>query len=150
MAGFDNSLPMILNRTLDSIMPPYRELFARHDLTEQQWRIMRVLWTDGKVTSIELSRRTLLAPASLVGILDRLEKKGLINRVRSTTDRRAVHVLASARGRELEAVVTPEVLAIQTRIRASVSDDEWQSMQATLEKISRLSSDQALDDAANS
>ncbi len=150
MPGFDNSLPMILNRTLDSIMPPYRELFARHDLTEQQWRIMRVLWTDGKVTSIELSRRTLLAPASLVGILDRLEKKGLINRVRSTTDRRAVHVLATARGRDLEAVVTPEVLAIQTRIRACVSDDEWQSMQATLEKISRLSSDCALDDAANS
>lgn len=150
MSSFDNSLPMILNRTLDAIMPPYRELFARYDLTEQQWRIMRVLWTDGKVTSVELSGRTLLATASLVGILDRLEKKGLISRVRSSTDRRAVYVLASARGRELEALVTPEVQAIQTRIRASVSDDEWQAMQNTLEKISLQMNEQSLVNAANS
>jgi homoprotocatechuate degradation regulator HpaR len=149
MSDFDNSLPMILHRTLDAIMPPYRELFARHDLTEQQWRIMRVLWSEGKVTSVELSQRTLLAPASLVGILDRLEKKGLISRVRSTTDRRAVHVLASPEGRELAEVVIPEVQAIQARIRACVSDAEWQSMQATLAKISQRVDEQSLDDAAN-
>lgn len=150
MTDFDTSLPMILNRTLDAIMPPYRELFARHDLTEQQWRIMRVLWTGSKVTSVELSQRTLLAPASLVGILDRLEKKGLISRVRSTTDRRAVHVLASTRGRELAAEVMPDVQAIQAQIRSCVSDDEWHAMQQTLEKIARLAGDQAIDSAVNS
>jgi len=42
--SFRRSLPMLLNYTLDGIMPAYRTLFAQFDLTEQQWRILRVLW----------------------------------------------------------------------------------------------------------
>ena len=61
---FDNSLPMILHCTLDAAMPDYRELFARYNLTEQQWR---VLWSSKKVTSVELSSRTLIPAPSLVG-----------------------------------------------------------------------------------
>ena len=38
--SFDQSLPMILHRTLDAVMPDYRELFARYNLTEQQWRVL--------------------------------------------------------------------------------------------------------------
>ena len=126
---------MILNRALDAVMPPYRELFARFDLTEQQWRILRVLWTHEKVVSVDLASRTLLATASLVGIIDRLEKKGLVARVRSTTDRRAIYITATAKGRELEATVSPKVEAIQSRIRATVSDREWKAMEKTLLKI---------------
>ena len=76
MLTFDRSLPMILNRALDAIMPPYRDLFSRYDLTEQQWRVLRVVWSSDKYKSVDLASHTLLATASLVGILDRLEKKG--------------------------------------------------------------------------
>lgn len=141
MDSFDQSLPMILNRALDAVMPPYRELFAQFDLTEQQWRILRVLWTHEKVVSVDLASRTLLATASLVGIIDRLEKKGLVARVRSTTDRRAVYITATAKGRKLEATVGPRVEAIQSRIRATVSDREWKAMEKTLLKVAS-----ALDD----
>ena len=87
--SFDQSLPMILHRTLDAVMPDYRELFARYNLTEQQWRVLRVLWSSKKVTSVELSNRTLIPAPSLVGVRDRLEKKGLVTRVRSEEDRRS-------------------------------------------------------------
>ena len=134
--SFDQSLPMILNRTLDATMPDYRELFARFQLTEQQWRVLRVLWSDGKVTSVELSTRTLLPAPSLVGILDRLEKKGLVSRVRSVEDRRAVFVIATAKGRALEAQVTPLVSEIDQKLRARVTPEEWQMMERVLQKIS--------------
>lgn len=136
MDKFDQSLPMILNRALDSVMPPYRELFAQYDLTEQQWRILRVVWTQDKVKSVDLSARTLLAAASLVGIIDRLEKKGLVSRLRSTTDRRAIYIVATAKSRKLEAEVSPQVEAIQSRIRAAVTKKEWQAMEKTLLKVS--------------
>lgn len=135
MTSFENSLPMVLNRALTGVMPDYRELFARFDLTEQQWRVLRVLWGERRVTAAALSARTLLPAPSLVGIVDRLVRKGLVARIRSTHDRRVVHVVATPMGRALETEVTPHVAAIDARLRAAVSADEWAAMQTTLEKI---------------
>jgi len=72
---FTTSLPMLLNRSLDAIMPPYRDLFQEFGVTEQQWRVLRVLWEQKHLTSAQISILTLLPSPSLVGILDRLEKK---------------------------------------------------------------------------
>lgn len=149
MTSFENSLPMILNRTQDAIMPRYRELFARYDLTEQQWRVLRVLWASTKVTSAELSARTLLPAPSLVGILDRLEKKELVVRLRSSTDRRVVHVTATPLGKSLEVEVRPFVSEIDTDIRSTVTEDEWNTMQNILEKIATQTAAQSTKKAAS-
>ena len=65
---------MIMHDVLDKIMPAYRQLFTRFGVTEQQWRVLRVLWEAGSLSSIEISRKTLLPQNSLVGVLERLEK----------------------------------------------------------------------------
>jgi len=79
--------------------------------------------------------RTLLAAPSLVRIIDRLEEKEWVSRVRSSTDRRVVYIVTSAKGRAMEKRVTPEVEAIQTRVRATLSDREWDVLERTLEKV---------------
>jgi DNA-binding MarR family transcriptional regulator len=91
---------------------------------------------------VDLSHRTLLATASLVGIIDRLEKKGLVTRIRSSDDRRAVFIGATEKSRELESEVTPQVVAIQSKVRSTVSEREWAAMEKTLQKVSKaLASD---------
>ncbi|MDD9908455.1 MAG: MarR family transcriptional regulator [Ahrensia sp.] len=135
MASFDQSLPMILHRALDAVMPEFRELFASHNLTDQQWRVLRVLWEAKKVTSAELSARTLLPAPSLVGIIDRLENKGLVSRLRSVDDRRITFVVATEAGRALQDRLVPHAEDIHERLRASVSEAEWRGMENTLGKI---------------
>jgi len=135
MLNFDQSLPMILHRTLDGVMPEFRNLFAKYNLTEQQWRILRILWEDEKVTSADLSARSLLPPPSLVGIIDRLENKQLVTRLRSLEDRRIVYVLATAKGRRLGDEVVPMVQEINNRIRQTLSQEEWRMMETALSKI---------------
>ncbi len=147
MPDFDRSLPMILHRVLDQIMPAYRELFARHDLTEPQWRILRVLWISGQVTSAELSARTLLTPPNLVGIIDRLEKKELVTRIRSVDDRRIVYVVATTKGRALEEEVIPYVEVIDAGLRGKVSRGDWEEMERSLVKISGATARVPLEDA---
>ena len=150
MVAFAQSLPMILHRTLDSIMPAYRALFARYDLTEQQWRVLRSIWTSDRVTSAELSRQTLLPAPSLVGIVDRLEKKSLVSRVRAVSDRRVVYVVATPEGRKLQKEVIPRVNEIHEQIFDTVSAEEWQAMEKTLEKISQQrQATSGLDDPAD-
>ena len=106
---FTTSLPMLLNRSLDAIMPPYRDLFQEFGVTEQQWRVLRVLWEQKHLTSAQISILTLLPSPSLVGILDRLEKKELVKRLRSSSDRREINITITDKGRELQSEVLPKV-----------------------------------------
>ena len=134
-APFDASLPMMLYRVLDGIMPHYRALFSEHGLTEQQWRVLRTLWEDESLSSVELARRTLLPAASLVGVLDRLEKKGLIVRLRSVEDRRIVFAKPTPDGRRLEREIAPRLHDIHQAVRRCVTDQEWQSLSAILRQF---------------
>ena len=134
--AFSTSLPMQLYKALDAIMPEYRNLFYKYDLTEQQWRILRVLWTENNITVAQLSKITLLPAPSLVGILDRLVKKNLLIRNRSDKDRRQVQISLTNKGQELQQLVAPSVLAIHSRLKARVSNEEWQSLERLLKKFS--------------
>lgn len=128
---------MMVNRALDAVMPAYRQLFARYQLTEQQWRVLRVIWNSNNVTAARLSERTLLSAPSLVNIIDRLEGKGLVRRVRSAEDRRQYYVVATKAGRQLQLEVTPQVVAIQDQIQASVTEKEWDALSDILQKITK-------------
>ena len=134
--AFSASLPMQLYRALDAIMPEYRTLFYKHDLTEQQWRILRVLWAENNITVAKLSKITLLPAPSLVGILDRLIVKQLIIKIRSIKDRRQVQISLTKHGKELQELVAPSVLAIHSRLKAKFSNKEWQSLEQLLQKFS--------------
>ena len=136
LRSFDDSLPMALLRAREATMRLFRPLLSDHDLTEQQWRVLRVLWSENKVTAADLSRQTLLSAPSLVGILDRLENKQLIARVRSTTDRREVYIVTTNQGRKLREKILPSVGQIHEEIRSRVSQEEWDVMVATLAKLS--------------
>ena len=132
---FTTSLPMLLNRSLDAIMPPYRDLFQEFGVTEQQWRVLRVLWEQKHLTSAQISILTLLPSPSLVGILDRLEKKELVKRLRSSSDRREINITITDKGRELQSDVMPKVKKIQDQIKIILTDPEWRELNKCLEKI---------------
>ena len=138
MKPFDNSLPMMLYRTLDAVMPAFRSIFARFGLTEQQWRVLRVLWEeweeDGKPL-LALAQSTLIQAPSLVGVVDRLQRDGLVERRRSEVDRRVVRVCLTGAGRALKVRVTPLVDAAYTDLQATLSDVEWAELLVTLDKV---------------
>ncbi len=70
-------------------------------LTSPQLWAIKVIFEVGSLRVCDLARRMYLHPATTVGILDRLEKKGLVSRVRSREDRRVVNVELTPEGREM-------------------------------------------------
>jgi MarR family transcriptional regulator, organic hydroperoxide resistance regulator len=76
---------------------------AEHEagLTGSQLWAIKILDESSPMTVTELARRMYLHPATMVGLLDRLEAKGLVQRTRSDRDRRVVHVRITAQGLEL-------------------------------------------------
>jgi len=135
MPKFLDSLPMILSRTLDGVMPVYRALFQEHAITDQQWRVMRALWEQKHLTSKQISEITLLPSPSLVGILDRLEKKGFVGRLRSVEDRRLVYIVPTQAGRKLQELMLPKIEQIHDRFMHQVTPDEWAELNRILDKL---------------
>ncbi len=135
---FSRSLPMMLYRALDAVMPRFRRIFNEFGLTEQQWRVLRVLWEHEEIAVRELAEATLIPAPSLVGIVDRLTKQGLVARQRSQADRRNVFVRATEQGRELHRRVKPHVDAAYAELRASIDAAAWQQLMKGLEQIASL------------
>ena len=76
------------------------------------------------------------APPSLVGILDRLEKKNLIGRLRSNEDRRHVHIIPTQKGRALMEHMMPMVERIHDDFMQRVTEPEWAEFNRILDKLS--------------
>jgi DNA-binding MarR family transcriptional regulator len=76
---------------------------AEHEtgLTGSQLWVVKLLDGGSPMKVTELARRMYLHPATMVGLLDRLEAKGLVLRTRSDKDRRVVHVSITEQGRVL-------------------------------------------------
>lgn len=126
---------MMLYRTLDAVMPEFRAIFAEFELTEPQWRVLRVLWEHDGASVLELARVTLVAAPSLVGVLDRLQQAELIERRAGETDRRNVHVFLRPRGRALEKRVRPMVEAAYARLERALTQAEWRALYGALDKL---------------
>ena len=132
---FSHSLPMLLYAALDAVMPRFRLIFKEFGLTEQQWRILRVLWDIEEISQSELAALTLISAPSLVGILDRLHSMELIERRRSASDRRVVYVATSPQGRKLRDQIMPAVQQSYFELRDSIDDDVWRNLMDGLEVV---------------
>ena len=132
---FSGSLPMMLYRTLDAVMPRFRKIFNEFGMTEQQWRVLRVLWECEAETLNRLAVLTCIPAPSLVGVVDRLEKTHLVIRQRSEADRRKVNIVLTPQGAALEDDIMPRVAAVYADLKQGVEPETWNRVLAGLDAI---------------
>jgi homoprotocatechuate degradation regulator HpaR len=116
MREFSRSLPMSLLRAREAVMRQFRPSLRRHDLTEQQWRILRALAAIDAIEVTELARIAFLLGPSLSRILRDLDRRGLIERKTAKTDLRRGVISISEKGIRLMEVVAPSSEAIYAAI----------------------------------
>lgn len=78
-----------------------RKLKSQHQITSPQLVCLMAIVNDGPLTATKIADRVFLSASTVVGILDRLERRGLIQRDRDREDRRIVNVSATGAGLEL-------------------------------------------------
>ena len=132
---FSHSLPMMLYRALDAVMPRFRKIFNDFNLTEQQWRVLRVLWELNAVTLNRLAVITLIPAPSLVGIIDRLERAQLVNRQRSQADRRKINIVLTSQGAALEDEIMPRVASTYAELKQTIDPQTWEQLMQGLNEI---------------
>ncbi|WP_058282771.1 homoprotocatechuate degradation operon regulator HpaR [Ruegeria denitrificans] len=95
------SLPIALLRARERVMGPIRKMLADVGVTEQQWRVLRVLNEEGPQEPTHIADRACLLLPSLTRILQKLEAKGLILRRAHPCDKRRQIVDITAKGRQI-------------------------------------------------
>ena len=132
---FTHSLPMLLYAAIDVVMPRFRQIFKEFGLTEQQWRVLRVLWDIEEISHSDLARFALIPAPSLVGVVDRLNKMQLVERRQSALDRRVVLIATTKQGRELREQIMPAVQQSYFELRDSIDDSTWRALIDGLEDL---------------
>jgi homoprotocatechuate degradation regulator HpaR len=95
------NLPRLLLQAREAVMAHTRPSLRVHGLSDQQWRVLRVLGEHGTVETGRVAREAFILGPSLTGVLARMERDGLIQRERDPADQRRTVVEATAKGRRL-------------------------------------------------
>ncbi|VAW04277.1 hypothetical protein MNBD_ACTINO02-2014 [hydrothermal vent metagenome] len=132
---FQRSIPMMFYQALDAVLPRFREIFAQFDITQPQWRVLRVLWDEDGQNLTSIAERTLIVPTVLVGIMDRLERDGRVERRRSKEDRRRVHIFLTESGHALRDDVAPLVDEAYVQLQAVLNAQEWRDLYSAIDKL---------------
>ena len=138
MRKFDQSLPMALLRARELTMSYFRPLLNAQGLTEQQWRVIRVLQEYGELEFRDLSRVAWIQPASLTGILTRLERAALVRRTRSRSDQRRLHLSLSPAGLRRFETVSVEAEKRYGQIERQLGRSRLTSLMKILRDFDRL------------
>jgi len=108
----DRALPLALLRARETVMSPIRKVLKDHDVTDQQWRVLRVLHENGLMDAKELAKSACVLAPSLTRIIKNLEEKNMLTRRADGKDGRRVLLQILPLGAQLIESVTPEVQVI--------------------------------------
>ncbi|MEJ2762419.1 MarR family transcriptional regulator [Photobacterium sp. MCCC 1A19761] len=125
-----------------------RKLNKVAGLTGPQLVLMRAIRDSGEVTIRQLSNNTNMSQATATTILDRLEKRGLVVRERSTLDKRKVHAYLTEQGKE--SLAQAPMLLQESFISRFQQLDDWEQslLLSSVQRISSMMNAEHLDVAA--
>ncbi|MGI9380164.1 MAG: homoprotocatechuate degradation operon regulator HpaR [Methyloligellaceae bacterium] len=129
------SLPIALLRAREKVMEPIRGMLAEVGVTEQQWRVLRVLDECGLLEPSEVARHACLLLPSLSRITQALVDKGYIARNHNPRDRRSQLLGLTRRGQKLLDDHMAEALDIAQLFERKLGKDKMEQLLDLLDEL---------------
>jgi len=142
----EDQIVAAIRRVMRAVDLHSRHLAEEHGLTGPQLAVLQAASRLGEGSSTgSLARAVHLSGPTVTGILDRLEKRGLVERARSGQDRRSVTITMTRRGGEVLAAA-PSLLQDRFRTElARIEDWERTMILAMLQRIAAMMDAESLD-----
>jgi len=109
-------------------MAPIREMLSETGITEQQWRVLRVLSEHGLLDTTTLAERSSLLFPSLTRIAASMRDKGLITQTRDEIDRRRQLIEITAAGQKIIDDRTSQSIQIVDDIKTKLGTDNYETL----------------------
>ncbi len=143
-----NAIPTEIKPEIDSILEAIlylytesrrvtKELARQVDLTGPQLTVLKMLEGLGDLSLSELSERIRAQNSTVTGIIDRMEREGLVTRTRSTEDRRVVKIRLTDKGSKIARAIAVEPMEIFRGALDSLTAGETRELLKILTKIAK-------------
>lgn len=129
------SLPIALLRAREAVMSHFRPMLAKHDVTEQQWRVIRVLDEMGMLDASEVAERAFILPPSLTRMIRSLEERGFISKHKDKSDKRRVLLKIAPAGEFIIREVMPDSNKIYAELEAHFSRERLDALLVLLDEL---------------
>lgn len=131
----NRSLPIALIRAREGVMSPIREMLSVTGITEQQWRVLRVLEEFGQMDTKTLADRSSLLLPSLTRIIANMRKKGLVTQTRDHKDRRRQFIEITHTGQAIIDDHSSQAADIVAFFKKEMGQDDYETL---LDLLTRL------------
>jgi homoprotocatechuate degradation regulator HpaR len=132
------SLPIALLRARESVMSKFRPMLNRHDLNEQQWRVIRMLGEHGELDASQLAEKALVLAPSLTRMLKSLKARKLIKQRVDKDDKRRSLISITPEAQRVIDEITPESAAIYAELEAAFGKAEIEKLLDLLEAVTKI------------
>ena len=129
------SVGFLIRDTMMHIQIVLRAKLQRDGLSTAQYYLLRVLWEEEGLSQRKLSERVCTTEPTTQSALLRMEKKGLVRRVKNKIDRRANHIYLTAKGRKLEMELIPLTIGINNMASKGISKSDLKLFNEVIKKI---------------
>jgi DNA-binding MarR family transcriptional regulator len=126
-----------LLKTVDYVNRISTETMEPYGVTSQQYNILRILRGAGKegLPTLEIASRMLVHSPGVTRLIDKLEKKKLVTRKRSSSDRRVVRCTITGKGRDLLKKMDQPVTEMNCRIVQNLDQQDLKKMIVLLNRM---------------
>jgi DNA-binding MarR family transcriptional regulator len=143
-APFPHDVKAEVDQVLEAVIYLYtesrritKELARRAELTGPQLTVVKMLETVGDLSLSDLSDRIRAQNSTVTGIIDRMEREGLVVRARSTEDKRVVRIRLTEKGERIAREIPVEPMEIFRNALAGLSASETRDLLRILTKLAR-------------
>ncbi|WP_119011534.1 homoprotocatechuate degradation operon regulator HpaR [Vibrio superstes] len=135
MTKYEDSLPLQLIRAREITMEYFRPILASNDITEQQWRVMRILDVKGEIDFTTLSQESSILSPSLTGIINRLEKLEYVEKRKCAHDGRKTYIHLTDKAEHLVEQLRPQIENQYVALKQRVGADKYAQLSQLLNDL---------------
>jgi len=134
-----------LLRTVSSVIKRRgRDILSDFDITPPQFNALLILRNHGNLTIGELGEKMYLACSTATDLIDRMERNGLVERVRDQNDRRVIRLHVKEKGTEMVGAVMSARIRYLSGVLEQISPEEIESMITAMRHLEQLMTDRTL------
>ena len=128
---------VVLSKAYKNVMDRAVKDMKRHGLSPSEFTILEVLYNKGRFPLQQIGEKILITSGSVTYNIDKLEKRELLRRVPSPSDRRVIYAEITDQGRELFDRIFPEHAAEVHQIMSGLSEEETEMASTLLKKLGK-------------
>ena len=136
--AYHPNLPLLLAQAREEIISRFRPILNHFGVTEQQWRILRVLRQREPMEPKQICETCLFLSPSLAGVLARMEEMDLVRKERVESDHRHVMVHMTDKSRTLVDAVIPLINEQYRLLESVIGERETSELYTVLQKLTVL------------